>query len=910
MIGAGRRFPVIRSVSGRNLARGLALLGVLVAAAPVRAQLRDDVLIVVNDNSVDSLQVGQYYADRRGIDPANICHVSVPDNFFLEWDEFRSLRDQIIAFLQENTFPPGVTPVTCTDGDPPWYCQASMDQVRQNTRIRYIVMTRGVPTRTLVTGSLLPYASSTSVDNYLKYWLVRYFPQDTILNFPERRRAFADGRGMRTVDTAADGELIVGRIDGLTLESAQALVDRAIDAEQKGIYGKLYGSKYGSTGGVARWYDYQSFRYVYGDVNTSWRYQLGLVGEDRSECIDFLDQPASSASGKAPAHCRARLTSGNDPPPGRASSREPDPFDGLFYLGSLDGQATTGSFADFQNWRRDETCTVTLCRNAADPAACRAASTDVFREIATDCMGVADGFWGYNFQSFPVSYFTVWPTAWYENGGTSFTGLGGGSTHLLGFPDVRDDLGRTDSHSLWYRKADEIADPRCYLPGDDFSGPPTESCRDRRRPRINQRVTFTPRTVDTANPQVYRFGIWYRTESISPTCSLRARLWVREVDGGSTAIDYGYKTIATLPATVDWTYGEVSYQLDPALHTRADLQYDGLRILLDTSCAFSGALGLDDASLKEDGDPAELFVNTSFDAGHEQVSGGDHAANFLSRLNGVGFFGSLSHHESGGHSFDQHPQETLLYFLRGLPYGDAAWWAENHNSGIVYGDPLYSPVAVHLAYLNDADRVLDPLAPLRGDTVNGHDPALVDTTYTVDYCPGTDFYQCDRDASWMTTGVSGTGGQRDQLLGLWDTTGLSFGDYTLRLAVTSTRLADGRTQSFYDYYPVTVGFAVPEVTGLIVEGKSPTRIAWDTLGSVLYDVAGGNLSDLLATGGFSAATCLIDDTFQTEYFDLRPAPPPGDAYWYLVRGNTGSWGNAEGPIDDPRNALDLGGPCS
>ena len=209
--------------------------------------------------------------------------------------------------------------------------------------------------------------------------------------------------------------------------------------------------------------------------------------------------------------------------------------------------------------------------------------------------------------------------------------------------------------------------------------------------------------------------------------------------------------------------------------------------------------------------------------------------------------------------------------------------------------------------------MLDPLAPLRGDTVNGSDPALVDTTYAVDFCPGTDFYQCDRDGSWMPTGISGTGGRRDHVLGLWDTSGLAFGDYTLRLEVTSTRTADGRTQSFYDYYPVTVGFALPEVTGLIVEGQGPTRVAWDAQGAVFYDVTGGLLGDLLASRDFSAATCLVDDTFQTEYFDLRPPPAPGDGYWYLVRSNgsgKGSWGNAEGPLDDPRNELDLGGPCS
>ncbi|UCF66814.1 MAG: TIGR03790 family protein [Acidobacteriota bacterium] len=874
------------------------------AGVAVHAAGRDDVLIIVNDNAIDSLAVGQYFAEQRGIDPANICHVSVPAGYFISWDEFRSLRDQIIAFMQKHTLPEGMEPVSCTDGDPPYYCQASADQLRDNTRIRYLVTTRGVPTRMTVDGSLLPYPGPTSVDNYLRYWVVRYFAQDVILNFTERRNAFKDGRGMREVDTSFDGELIVTRLDGLNLDAAKALVDRAMAAERTGIYGKHYGSKYGFSGGTARWYDYSTNRYVYGDAATSWRFQLGLVGEDRDECIDYLDFSASSPDGKAPAHCRARMTSGDDPPPGRASSRQPDPFDGLFYLGSLDGQPTTGSFRDFQNWRRDETCTVTLCRNAADPEACRLSSTDVFREINTDCMGVAEGFIGYNQQSFPVSYLTVWPTAWY--------GPGGGDLNRLVFPDVRDDTGHTDSHSLWYHDTNQVADPRCFA-GSDFSSPPTEPCPDTRLVRIDQRISLSPRTINTADPQRYTIGLWYRTVTLSPSRSLRARLWVHE-QGGSD-IDYGLKTLATIGGDIDWTFAEVTYQLDPALHTQPDQTYDSLLVRLDTNSTFSGVLALDDVSVQEVGDPAELARNGSFNEGHEQVSGGDHAANFLSRLNGTAFFGSLSHHESGGHSFEKHPQETIQYFLRGLPFGDAVWWAENHNSGVVYADPFYSPTAVMLDYLNDADQTLDPFVPLYGSTDNGRDPVEVETDYEVDYCTGRDFYECDRIGSWLPPNVAGLGGQERQFLGDWDVSSIPQGDYTLRLAVTSAHPSSGRTQTFYDYYPVTVHLALPEVEHLHVEQLlgEVTRVFWDDQGlGTFYDLAGGFVSDLTSDQGFDGAQCLIDGTFQTEYFDLRSPPSPADGYYYLVRAEgagKGSYGDGQTDPPDPRNELDLNGPC-
>lgn len=882
----------------------------LLALSATPAQIRDDVLVVVNDNSIDSPQIGQYYADQRQIEPANLCHVRVPAGYFITWDQFRSLRDQIIDFLQRNTMD-GVEPVVCADGDPPYYCPASMDQLREHTAIRYVVTTRGVPTRMVVDGSTLPSPGApTSVDNYLKYWLVRYFDSDVVLSFPERRNAFADGRGMRTVDTASDGELIVSRIDGLDLESANALVDRARAAEARGVYGKLYGSKYGSTGGVAQWRDYSTNSYVYGDFATGWRYQLGLFGEDRPECIDYLDEPASSSAGKAPAHCLARMTSGDDPPPGRSSSREPDPFDALVWLGSLDGQPTIGSFTDFRNWRRNDSCTVTLCRDAVDPAACRLASVDVFREIDTDCMGVADGFFGYNFQSFPVSYFTAWPTAWYHNSGNSFTSLGGGDTNRLAFPDVRDDLGRTDSTSLSFGNRDQVPDPLCFA-GSDFTGPPTVSCPDETRMMINQRIDLSQRAVNEVDPQQYRIGLWYRSAGLTSR-TLRARFWVREVGGGSDAIDYGTQSFATVAGDNDWTYAEVVFTLDPALHTRPDKLYDGIRVRLETSGTHSGEVGIDDVSIQEVGTGVELAVNGSFDQGHEQVSAGDHASNFLSRLNGAAFFGSLSHHQSGGHSFEKHPQETLLYFLRGLPLGDAVWWAETYNSGVLYGDPLYSPAEIRFRYLNDQDRVLDDRVLLHGSTINGRDPARIETAYAVDYCAGDDFFDCDAAGSWIATGLAGIGGESEQVLGEWDTAGLSYGSYTLRLAVTSTDLATGRSQSLFDYYPVTVGFALPEVTGLELEGTGPTTLTWDAQTQVLYDIVGGTISDLRSDGGYGRSECLFDNNVQNFYFDNRPPPVPGSGVYYLVRAQgfeTGSYGNARTDGPDPRNDLDLASPC-
>ncbi len=786
------------------------LAGACLAMTSQLAQAaRDDVLIVVNDNSVDSPQVGAYYAQQRGIDPANIVHVRVPDSYFISWNEFRRLRDQLIRFMQHNTLDdPALQPVVCSDGEPPYYCQAAMDQLRAHTRIRYLVTTRGVPTRMTVDGSTLASPGApTSVDNYLKYWLINYFAEDVALAFGEREAAFGDGRGMRTVVPAADRELIVGRIDGLDLTAARALVDRTLAVEGQGIYGTWYGSTK-----FFRWRDASTGAAIYprsGSSLLGWRYPLGLWGEDRPECAEYLNVAGALPEGKGPAHCRVQFNDDSDPAlqttqriaypaPGNAASRQPKVVDALGYQGWLDGQSAVGSFAALLNWRKDEQCTVTLCEDAADPAACRANSTDRFAELNTECVGVADGFMGYNHQSYPLSYLAVWPTGW--------SGAGGGDQDRLAFPEVRTDEGADDNFSLWFRNTDQVAEPRCYA-SSDFTAAPDQPCEDARRVLLSQTISPGNTPFDPNNPPIYQVNLQYRAVNIGQATPLRVRLWVHETGADGTLIDYGVRTLATVvTGNTDWTPATVEFTLDPLRQTGAS--YDRIELLFDTAGTFSGDLGVDTVSVREVAQGVVLAINGSFTEGHHQVATGDHAATFLNRLNGVAVWGSVGHHQSAGCAFCFNGLETLVYFMRGLPLGDAVWFNESNNSGMLYGDPLYSPVAVRINPVNDAD-ILSGVADLYGSTINGRDPGRVSTSYRIDICPGDDFVVCDQTPSWSTTGINGTGGGTDQLLGSWDSSSQVPGRYVLRLAVTSVNTVTGRSQTLNDYYVASVEAVAP-----------------------------------------------------------------------------------------------------
>ena len=788
--------------------RVLAITLLLLCRLSVVEAARDDVLIVVNDNSIDSPQVGAYYAQQRDIDPANIVHVRVPDSYFISWEDFRRLRDQLIHFMQVNTLDdPDLEPVVCTDGEPPYYCEAAMQQLRAHTRIRYLVTTRGVPTRMTVAGSALRFPSApTSVDNYLKYWLINYFAEDVALKFTEREVAFGDGRGMRPVAPATDRELVIGRIDGLDLAAARTLVDRTLAAERAGIYGTWYGSSQ-----FFRWRDAESGTTVYPPSDTNnllgWRYALGLWGENRPECVDYLTVSGRLAEGKAPAHCQVQFNDDSNaamqttegvsyPAPGNAASREPEPVDAQVYQGWLDGQQAVGSFNALLNWRKNDQCTVTLCADAADPAACRAASTDSLRELNTDCVGVADGFMGYNHQSYPLSYLAVWPTGWSAGGS--------GDVDRLAFPEVRDDRGFDDSFSLWFRNTDQVEEPRCY-PSSDFTAAPDQLCEDARRVVLSQTVPLAPRTLDVNNPQTYRVKFRYRSTDLGAPVTLNVRFMARETGAGDAVVDYGIREAVNIrrTSTRKWRSAEVEFQLEPALHTTAS--YDEIKFTIETAGVFSGELGIDAVSLQEIDEEVELAINGSFTEGHRQVAAGDHAAAFLNRLNGVAFWGSVGHHQSTGCAFCFNGLETLVYFLRGLPLGEAVWFNESNNSGILYGDPLYSPVAVRLLPVNATD-TLSGVVDLYGSAVNGRDPTQTVTAYRVDVCPGDDFFNCDQTPlAWQYTGISGLGGAENALLGTLDTTVMAPGTYTLRLKVFSIEIASGRQQLLQDYYPVHIG---------------------------------------------------------------------------------------------------------
>lgn len=818
------------------------------ASEPSHAE-RSDVLIIVNDNSADSPQVGAHYATQRGIASTNVIHVRSPNQYFISWVEFQNLRDQILRFGICPTVPVAQRPVACSDSTQAIYTEANVNALTAHTTIRYIVTTRGVPTRLVAVPA--DDDSMPPVDNFLRVRLARYVSASTPISdlefgdvVGERERSFGNGDGMRNIIPAQDREYAIGRIDSVDFRSSIGLINRTIGAEQDGIYGKLFAS----SDQVGRWLNMNTGAEIYKGGTDPWRYLFGMLNEARPECSDYINNYLKYGQGnsqnldQSPEYCSVQFRKGNEKAPGNTASRQPTPVGAQIYIsGLVESQTLDQGFGELMQWRHEKNCTA-LCADTPDPRACSAASIDPVREINTACVGVEPGFIGYQHRSYPLSYLGVWPTGW--------VGPDGGGTQM-DMPRVDATRGYDDSFSLWFDRTDEALNPQCYTYSSGVLSSTLQDCKSNRVLWLKNKVSVTG--SNGSNPPSYQFRFRYRTESLPGATAVTSRVifsypkvvGVLCPTGLSGKINDDVCTVTNsvnhqlaAGSSNDWVLVDRPINL-PA--NSDGLNYSSIRVEFVGNLP-SGNFGLDAVSLTDLSTNTQLLKNGSFSDGHRQTSTGDLAALFLGRLGGTAFWGSTSHYVRGGHAFSQSSFEALAYFLRGLPLAESVWFAEDSPDGMLYGDPLYSPVAVRIMPLapNSWGRLESASSvALTGSTINGRG-AAVSTTYSVHYCKGSDFYLCGTAFNpWIATGIENRPGKTEnQNLGTWDTTNLTPGAYTLRLSVTSTHA--GKTQTFNDFLPA---FLITTTTDIDGDGLADKFEIENGLNPDLADTDGDGLTD-------------------------------------------------------------------
>jgi len=108
-------------------------------------------------------------------------------------------------------------------------------------------------------------------------------------------------------------------------------------------------------------------------------------------------------------------------------------------------------------------------------------------------------------------------------------------------------------------------------------------------------------------------------------------------------------------------------------------------------------------------------------------------------------------------------------------------------------------------------------------------------------------------------------------------------------------------------------FAVPvEVPRTRAVGSAPATFTWDSQAGTTgpgtaYTIVTGDAAALRTDGGFASACTLRRGQSRTSLIEARPDPPPGSAFYYLVRAEntcgSGTFGDGSGS-PDPRDLLD------
>lgn len=189
-----------------TLVTGLILCALTTSAT---AQSAQNVLVVINDASPESRDVGEYYVEKRRIPAENVVRIQAPIGDEIDRATYASRIETLIAsWLNRHTA---------------W------------DRILYIVLTKGVPLR--IAGTPGQMGTVSSVDSELTLLYRKMTGTATILNGPVKNPYFTENvpqGGIKPFTHEKYDIFLVTRLDGFTTAQAKGLVDRALAPTRNG----------------------------------------------------------------------------------------------------------------------------------------------------------------------------------------------------------------------------------------------------------------------------------------------------------------------------------------------------------------------------------------------------------------------------------------------------------------------------------------------------------------------------------------------------------------------------------------------------------------------------------------------------------------------------------------------------
>jgi len=227
----------------KNVLIVLVTLAWLSAISLRAANPGDEVVIVYNTLVPESKEVADYYAERRQVPVKQIFGFALSTNEDMSRKEFRDSLQRPLAKALETRklWRFGSHTVPATNSHP-----ARVEQKVVQSKIRYAVLCYGVPSRILPDIEIKEEGvqdireelrrNEAAVDSELA--LLPLIEQKLLLAGPLRNPIYTTTN--RPMLHPTNGVLLVTRLDGPTAAIARGLVDKALEAETNGLWGRAY----------------------------------------------------------------------------------------------------------------------------------------------------------------------------------------------------------------------------------------------------------------------------------------------------------------------------------------------------------------------------------------------------------------------------------------------------------------------------------------------------------------------------------------------------------------------------------------------------------------------------------------------------------------------------------------------
>ncbi|HOP97631.1 MAG TPA: TIGR03790 family protein [Verrucomicrobiota bacterium] len=226
-----------------SLNRFILCLGVALAPLALAAASGDEVVVVYNTRVPESKAVAEHYAKRREVPPDQVIGLALPTEENMTRAQFRNSLERPLAeaFSKRKLWRITAQTIRDTNNRP-----VQVEWTVSESKIRYLVLCYGVPIRVTRDENLEKAEAEkvrqefrrneACVDNELM--LLPRIEQNWLRTGPYQNHIFG------TTNTAllhpTNNVLLVSRLDGPTPEIARSLVDKAIEAETHGLWGRAY----------------------------------------------------------------------------------------------------------------------------------------------------------------------------------------------------------------------------------------------------------------------------------------------------------------------------------------------------------------------------------------------------------------------------------------------------------------------------------------------------------------------------------------------------------------------------------------------------------------------------------------------------------------------------------------------